>query len=147
MWTLSCLQTHPHPLIVVDEDATLELQVKTVKVYNPTLNFQMPNTNTPKYFKSIEMVANELGFRQKLPRKRDSLGEGTLLAKNAAASQDNGIRLTVPQFDISRSASPVLGPMSARLTDDEASALRPMEMDAVADQPSVRMGARVVGWP
>jgi len=31
MWTLSCLQMHPHPLIVVDEDATLELQVKTVK--------------------------------------------------------------------------------------------------------------------
>jgi hypothetical protein len=32
MWTLSSLQLHPHPLIVVDEDATLELQVKTVKV-------------------------------------------------------------------------------------------------------------------
>jgi glucosamine-6-phosphate deaminase len=35
MWTLSCLQMHPHPLIVVDEDATLELQVKTVKVAKP----------------------------------------------------------------------------------------------------------------
>jgi glucosamine-6-phosphate deaminase len=32
MWTLSCLQLHPHPMIVVDEEATLELQVKTVKV-------------------------------------------------------------------------------------------------------------------
>lgn len=32
MWTLSCLQLHPHPMIVADEDATLELQVKTVKV-------------------------------------------------------------------------------------------------------------------
>ena len=32
MWTLSSLQSHPHPMIVVDEDATLELQVKTVKV-------------------------------------------------------------------------------------------------------------------
>jgi glucosamine-6-phosphate deaminase len=32
MWTLSSLQMHPHPMIVVDEDATLELQVKTVKV-------------------------------------------------------------------------------------------------------------------
>jgi glucosamine-6-phosphate deaminase len=39
MWTLSCLQTHPHPLIVVDEDATLELQVKTVKVCAPPINF------------------------------------------------------------------------------------------------------------
>jgi hypothetical protein len=33
MWTLSSLQLHPHPMIVVDEDATLELQVKTVKVF------------------------------------------------------------------------------------------------------------------
>lgn len=32
MWSLSSLQLHPHPMIVVDEDATLELQVKTVKV-------------------------------------------------------------------------------------------------------------------
>jgi glucosamine-6-phosphate deaminase len=35
MWTLSSLQLHPHPMIVVDEDATLELQVKTVKVRSP----------------------------------------------------------------------------------------------------------------
>jgi Glucosamine-6-phosphate isomerases/6-phosphogluconolactonase len=35
MWTLSSLQLHPHPMIVVDEDATLELQVKTVKVLFP----------------------------------------------------------------------------------------------------------------
>ncbi|KAI4673659.1 Glucosamine-6-phosphate isomerase 1 [Alternaria novae-zelandiae] len=127
MWTLSSLQMHPHPMIVVDEDATLELQVKTVK-----------------YFKSIERVGSELGMRQKLPRKRDSLvDEGTLLAPD----QPNGIRLTVPQVDLSRSASPVLEPMSARLSDDEASALqlRSMEsdLDDVADQPSVRMSARV----
>ena len=32
MWTLSCLQLHPHPMIVCDEDATQELKVKTVKV-------------------------------------------------------------------------------------------------------------------
>jgi glucosamine-6-phosphate deaminase len=36
MWTLSALQLHPHSMIVCDEDATLELQVKTVKV-NTTL--------------------------------------------------------------------------------------------------------------
>ncbi|KAG5967985.1 Glucosamine-6-phosphate isomerase 1 [Claviceps arundinis] len=52
MWTLSSLQLHPHPMIVVDEDATLELQVKTVK-----------------YFKSIEMVAREAGFEQMLPSR------------------------------------------------------------------------------
>ncbi|KAK6845792.1 glucosamine-6-phosphate isomerase [Apiospora arundinis] len=50
MWTLSSLQLHPHPMIVVDEDATLELQVKTVK-----------------YFKSIELVARAQGFEQILP--------------------------------------------------------------------------------
>ncbi|KAB8301985.1 hypothetical protein EYC80_005439 [Monilinia laxa] len=50
MWTLSSLQLHPHPMIVVDEDATLELQVKTVK-----------------YFKSIEKVAAAQGFEQILP--------------------------------------------------------------------------------
>lgn len=52
MWTLSSLQLHPHPMIVVDEDATLELQVKTVK-----------------YFKSIEAVASSQGFEQILPSK------------------------------------------------------------------------------
>ena len=45
MWTLSSLQMHPHAMIVVDEDATLELQVKTVK-----------------YFKSIEQVATSQGI-------------------------------------------------------------------------------------
>jgi glucosamine-6-phosphate deaminase len=32
MYTLSALQMHPHSMVVCDEDATLELQVKTVKV-------------------------------------------------------------------------------------------------------------------
>lgn len=32
MWTLSALQLHPQAMITVDEAATLELQVKTVKV-------------------------------------------------------------------------------------------------------------------
>ncbi len=32
MWTLSALQTHAKSLIVVDDEATLELQVKTVRV-------------------------------------------------------------------------------------------------------------------
>ncbi|KAK4195413.1 hypothetical protein QBC40DRAFT_21715 [Triangularia verruculosa] len=52
MWTLSALQMHPYPLIVCDEDATLELQVKTVK-----------------YYKSIERVARMHGIEQCLPLK------------------------------------------------------------------------------
>ncbi|KXN73583.1 glucosamine-6-phosphate deaminase 1 [Conidiobolus coronatus NRRL 28638] len=43
MWTVSAIQTHPKSLVVCDEDATLELHVKTVK-----------------YFKSIEKVHHEL---------------------------------------------------------------------------------------
>ncbi|KAI9766418.1 MAG: Glucosamine-6-phosphate isomerase 1 [Geoglossum simile] len=50
MWTLSSLQLHRYPMLVVDEDATLELRVKTVK-----------------YFKSIESAASALGFEQILP--------------------------------------------------------------------------------
>ncbi|KAF2828364.1 glucosamine-6-phosphate isomerase [Ophiobolus disseminans] len=123
MWTLSSLQLHPHPMIVVDEDATLELQVKTVK-----------------YFKSIEMVGDELGFRQKLPRKRDSLIDE--VNTQAPKPKANGIRLTVPQFNVSRSASPVLEPMSARLTDDEARTL--ISVDALEDSPTSCMSARVV---
>ncbi|KAF9018453.1 glucosamine-6-phosphate isomerase [Hymenopellis radicata] len=43
LWTLSALQLHPWALIVVDEDATSELHVKTVK-----------------YFASIERVQDEV---------------------------------------------------------------------------------------
>lgn len=43
LWTLSALQLHPCALIVVDEDATAELHVKTVK-----------------YFKSIGRVQDEV---------------------------------------------------------------------------------------
>ena len=81
MWTLSSLQLHPHPMIVVDEDATLELQVKTVKVL---LHLPFPSTSitskyplsfsktkltflVSQYFKSIEKVAASQGFEQILP--------------------------------------------------------------------------------
>jgi glucosamine-6-phosphate deaminase len=33
MWTLSCLQMHPRAIIVCDEDATDELQVRTVRYF------------------------------------------------------------------------------------------------------------------
>jgi glucosamine-6-phosphate deaminase len=138
MWTLSSLQMHPHPMIVVDEDATLELQVKTVKVR--PVKFSLGTcAKTLQYFKSIERVGNELGFRQKLPRKRDSVvDEGMTIAPQP---QTDAIRLTVPQFDISRSASPVLEPMSARLSNEEAGTL--LSMEALEDSPTTRMSARV----
>ena len=91
------------------------------------------------------MVATELGFRQMLPRKRDSLvHEGPLLAPESKAKpQTNGVKLTVPRLDISRSASPVLEPMSARLADGEIKTFR--SMDDLEDSPTTRMSARVVG--
>jgi glucosamine-6-phosphate deaminase len=33
LWTLSCLQAHPHALIVCDEEATDELKVGTVRYF------------------------------------------------------------------------------------------------------------------
>lgn len=33
MWTVSALQLHPHALVVCDDDATLELKVKTVRYF------------------------------------------------------------------------------------------------------------------
>lgn len=102
----------------------------------------MTKAETQQYFKSIEMVATELGFRQKLPRKRDSLiDEGALPVP--ARNHADGIRLTVPQYNISRSASPVFEPMSSRLDDEDDDARVLQSWDAVADQPSVRMSDRV----
>lgn len=83
MWTLSALQLHPHPMIVVDEDATLELQVKTVKVcyfhllpIYPCLQLQ--------YFKSIEAVAASQGFEQILPSAARTGPRKTVLQRSSS---------------------------------------------------------------
>lgn len=39
MWTVSAFQQHPHTLMVCDEDATLELRVKTVKYFKVYFSF------------------------------------------------------------------------------------------------------------
>lgn len=38
MWTVSAFQQHPKTLILCDEDATMELKVKTVKYFKVNLN-------------------------------------------------------------------------------------------------------------
>ncbi|KAF8141309.1 hypothetical protein EV363DRAFT_1247891 [Boletus edulis] len=53
LWTLSALQLHPWALIVVDEDATAELHVKTVK-----------------YFKSIEYVQEQVEMSKREQQKQ-----------------------------------------------------------------------------
>jgi len=57
LWTLSALQLHPWALIVVDEDATAELHVKTVK-----------------YFKSIEYVQEQVEQAQRELQKKGEEG-------------------------------------------------------------------------
>lgn len=99
MWTLSSLQMHPHAMIVVDEDATLELQVKTVK-----------------YFKSIEQVATSEGFGQALAseeftlKKRDSVLQELNSPKSPKSSESF---LAPPQKpELVRSVTPDLVPDS-----------------------------------
>ena len=66
MWTISQVQQHPNCMIVCDDDATLELRVKTVR-----------------YFKGLMKVHTEMlagsggvhetsGGRSKRPRIEDS---------------------------------------------------------------------------
>ncbi|KAL5381953.1 Glucosamine-6-phosphate isomerase 1 [Paraphaeosphaeria sporulosa] len=144
MWTLSSLQLHPHPMIVTDEDATLELKVKTVRVRSNIRCLQPHSLTVDQYFKSIEKVATEQGFRQMLPRikKRDSVHETDGLLP-APQPQRNGLTLAVPPQDISRSASPALEPMSARISDSEASALRAVDLNS--ELQFAPMSARVAG--
>lgn len=133
MWTLSSLQLHPHPLIVVDEDATLELQVKTVK-----------------YFKSIEVVTNELGFLQTLPSaattgaKRSAIIEElhSLKEKQTNRFKLDTPKLEAPKPEITRSVTPELVPdrMASRIPDNVAWNLQGVENE---DMPFLRMGARV----
>ncbi|KAJ9151242.1 Glucosamine-6-phosphate isomerase [Pleurostoma richardsiae] len=119
MWTLSSLQLHPHPMIVCDEDATLELQVKTVK-----------------YFKSIEKVALEQGFEQILPSKMrtgpgpvpktvvDEVQSPTVLAPQPTTTRL--LRATPATEYPVRSVSPDLVPdrMADRIPDPGFAAIR-----------------------
>ena len=84
-------------------------------------------------------MANELGFRQMLPQKRHSVVEDPILP--APETQTNGAKLAVPKLDTSRSASPVLGPMSARISDNAAKMLQ--AIDAAEDPQLIRMSDRV----
>lgn len=61
-WTASALQSHPWSLIVCDEDATLELRVKTGAFAAPGDRCSLPDDqfNPVRYFKSIEKVQDEV---------------------------------------------------------------------------------------
>jgi glucosamine-6-phosphate deaminase len=85
------------------------------------------------------MVASELGFRQMLPRKRDSIMEDQLVY--TAEPQTNGAKLDVPQIDfsLSRSASPSFEAMSSRI--DTAGI--PKDVELTDELQLTPMGARV----
>ncbi|KAI9838182.1 MAG: hypothetical protein M1837_002611 [Sclerophora amabilis] len=163
MWTLSSLQLHPHPMIVVDEDATLELQVKTVK-----------------YFKSIESVAASLGFEQILPSaartgaKRSGIVDELNGFKDAngcsspsSSSRPGSVRshsrrpVPVPERETNPALTGELVPdrMGSRISPNTSSSEEEEEEEkkkeaqgkgmsngrrqALEDFPSVRMGARI----
>ncbi|KAJ0307788.1 hypothetical protein COL516b_003758 [Colletotrichum fioriniae] len=144
MWTLSSLQLHPHPMIVVDEDATLELQVKTVK-----------------YFKSIEKVAREQGFEQILPSKIrtgpspppipitriDEVDTPTILHPQPTTSRLLRASPATEYPVRSRSTSPdielVFESMGSRTKSPSEQQLRAVTPDLVTD----RMAERIPGVP
>ena len=41
MWTVSAFQQHPNTVFVCDEDATMELKVKTVKYFKGLMQMHM----------------------------------------------------------------------------------------------------------
>jgi len=47
MWTVSAFQMHPRTIFVVDEDATLELKVKTVKYFKGLMKHHMKLIEEP----------------------------------------------------------------------------------------------------
>jgi glucosamine-6-phosphate deaminase len=70
--------------------------------------------------------------------KRDSVLEDDIVAPNP---QTNGAKLNVPTLDISRSASPLLEAMSARISENAVVDLK--ALDANDDPQLLRMSARV----
>lgn len=79
-----------------------------------------------------------------LPRikKRDSVHEEDDLL-SAPTPQRSGLTLAVPSQSISRSASPALEPMSARISDDEAPIARAADLNG--ELQFGPMSARVAG--
>lgn len=49
MWTVSAFQQHPKSMFVVDEDATLELKVKTVKYFKGLMQEHLKLIQEPEY--------------------------------------------------------------------------------------------------
>ena len=163
MWTLSALQMHPHSMVVCDEDATLELQVKTVKVRARNMMYHPP-INLLKYFKSIEVVASKLGFTQAIPiavQKRTSIPEDDkcekslerdIIEQNDTARQELAAisqkqELAPPSTPLPRAVTPELTPdsMASRIPEfPERTQRLFVSDDLILDRMSGRIGSPVV---
>ncbi|KAK7554737.1 glucosamine-6-phosphate deaminase [Phyllosticta citricarpa] len=129
MWTLSALQMHPHAMVVADDDATLELKVKTVK-----------------YFRSIERVATREGMLQVLGDPRAEQDMLRRVEDDVAAMRRRegarGRKDSLMPTSISRSTTPepALDRMGSRISPVESPVVDDVDDDAVVFQ---RMGARI----
>jgi glucosamine-6-phosphate deaminase len=142
MWTLSSLQMHPHAMIVADDDATLELQVKTVKVSCIHSDAEELHTNEKKqYFKSIEQVASTQGFTQTLPdisittSKRDSIIEKLDSPRSPKSSSPFVITSSSPTSPTSFSS--LTKTLSVR--NKNSSAQRPVTPEPVMERMAARL--------
>lgn len=148
MWTLSSLQMHQHAMIVVDEDATLELQVKTVKVSMQKLRKSNATAiaDLVQYFKSIEQVATSQGFGQSLPSEELTLKKrDTVLEKlESPRSPTSKAFLAPAKPELTRSVTPDLVPdsMHDRLPEQADAGLKLDGLEA-KDVPLQPMHARV----
>lgn len=115
MWTLSSLQLHPHPMIVVDEDATLELQVKTVKVrslpshiyihiHSPPPVFQVhrgrrrfPGLRADPPLRSAHGAPNDPAHRRREARQGSAAQHTLAAAVNKHSAGRTGYRLPRPR--------------------------------------------------
>lgn len=126
MWTLSGLQLHQHSMIVADEDATLELQVKTVKVLFFLRNLPKESLSQSadffQYFKSIEKIALQQGFEQSLPkglRKGNPQKEDAVTIAVQEVQSPSALRPVVNSNYLLRPKSPVLSEPASRVVTPE----------------------------
>ncbi|KAJ4293871.1 Glucosamine-6-phosphate isomerase (Glucosamine-6-phosphate deaminase) (GNPDA) (GlcN6P deaminase) [Collariella sp. IMI 366227] len=122
MWTLSALQLHPHSMIVCDEDATLELQVKTVK-----------------YFKDIEAVALAQGISLLPPQSAPTNLHPLPTPRAAPYHNHHRLLLSSPNH-------PLPQPTTSRLLRATPAAEYPVRSrSASPDLVPDRMGSRIQG--
>lgn len=155
MYTLSALQMHPHSMVVCDEDATLELQVKTVRVSVDSA-YDVTSPKDLQYFKSIEQVAKQFDMAVRVPNSVTIQGTALDIAIERPMAidgrdrQDSGAemlfivddkKLAPSAYSISRATTPDLFPdnMGSRVAGVTSRAPSPGIQDLSFDRMSSRI--------